>query len=616
MHSKCAWTGLGLLLLAGCYSPVRPAIDHLICSSVNQPLDQEQVGFPDEKSPQPANPVLPAPLPMPGVPKSGTGPGNPGGLQQVGHIEEQVGPEGQPKANLLKKLEVPPDLAYSELIPITGIDPRKMNAEEREKAAQKYFPLPSDVGADPQAGAQPGPAGRPLTLADLQKMARANSPQLRQAAANVESARGAMVQSGLYSNPTVGWQSTSSGPSGGPLFGPYIDQTISTMGKLKLAQAAAQKDLDNAELAYRRAETDLSYNVRQYYFAVLVAMENIRQNRALVSLTDEVFKALRDQYKNGELSGSYEPMQVGVFDAQARIALIQARNSYIVAWKDLAANLGLTGMPPTQVAGSVRDMGVPKYQYDTILQHVLNKHTDMLTAYNTIQKARYNLRLAEVTAVPDINVQLSIANDETPPGPNQISASFQIGGALPIWNLNQGNVWQAKAQLVNAMEQPHTVRINLTTALADAYRRYIENQQMLDIYRKDVLPRQVASFRAAVKRHYFVGPAADVGLMDLVTSEQNLVAVIASYMTVVQGQWQAIADVANLLQTDDIYQVAEGAQLAQSADLPEGVAQLLDLPCCHPCNPTPDPKLQGADPNWPTTGFPPVRLAAPVLPKG
>src|SRR5262249_50085548 len=159
-----------------------------------------------------------------------------------------------------------------------------------------------------------------------------------------------------------------------------------------------KKDLDNARLAYRKAEADLATSVRTGYFAALVAQEGIRANRALVKLTDTVFEVMVRQLRGGEVA-TYEPMQLGGFAAQARAARIASRNAYTLAWKQLAASLGLPALPPTQLAGRV-DMPVPLYHYDQVLARVLAGHTDVLTATNGIDKVRYNLRTAQVTPIP------------------------------------------------------------------------------------------------------------------------------------------------------------------------------------------------------------------------
>jgi cobalt-zinc-cadmium efflux system outer membrane protein len=592
MCKKHAWLALGMMLLAGCYGPARPEVDGLLCASALHPVDLQ---------PPAADSNVPPPRKDSSVPA-------PGDSQQakdrpdaqfdelvLAASQEKKADEIQPKAGsaLVKRLQPPADLEGSKVPRI--VMPATKDPAATEAWLNKYFPPLPDIG--PELQAVPGPGGAPLTLADLQQLAHANSPLLRQSASDVAAARGAMVQAGLYSNPTFGLTGSTEGPGGGPTYGPLFGQTISTMGKLKLARAAAEKDLENAQLAYRRAETDLIANVRSGYFAVLVGQESIRQNRALVALTDEMYKVMVQALKGGEFA-PYEPMQVGAFAAQARAGLIQARNSYTLAWKQLAAAMGLPAMPPTQLAGTIGELPLPKYRYDTVLAHVLSNHTDVLTAVNGIEKARFNLRLAEVTAVPDVNTQVGIANDASPPGPNRITGNFQVSVALPVWNLNQGNVYQSKAALMRANEEPHRVRDDLTSRVADAFRRYDENMVLLDLYHKEILPKQVQAYRSAVQR-YALGEAGGVAYLDLVSAEQNLVGGIGAYLTVLLAQWQAVADLGSLLQTNDIFQLAEGKHFAELPDL----SRLAELPCCHPCNPLPNDVFKGADLQWPEAGF-------------
>ena len=238
---------------------------------------------------------------------------------------------------------------------------------EVEAALQKSFPPLAKL--QPDADFQPGPDGVPLTLSDLQKIATTNSPLLRQAASDIEAARGAAIQAGLYPNPTVGYQSNGAGPSGGPTYGMLLGQSVKTLGKVKLAQDMAMMDLQNAELAYRRAETDLMAAVRTGYYSVLVGQESIRANRGLVELTDEVYRIMVLQLKGGVV-GPYEPFQLAVFSEQARTALVQARNSRLLAWKQLASTLGVPAMPPTALAGNVHHP-LPRIDFEKALAHVL-----------------------------------------------------------------------------------------------------------------------------------------------------------------------------------------------------------------------------------------------------
>jgi outer membrane protein, heavy metal efflux system len=541
--------GLAILPLAGCLSPVRQETDALLCHRAGLTAD-----------------LMP--------------PGTAALLR-----EEQPPVKPRPaKPNLEERLELPapaPGWDAPRLAMPNGW--RKFDEKKQDALLAKYFPPQLSMGADPKP--VPGPNGRPLTLADLQRLAREHSPLVRQAATDIKAMEGAALQAGLYPNPTLGVMSNSIGPNGGPIFGPTISQTIKTMGKLKLSQAAATMDLANAQLAYRRAETDLMAQVRQHYFAVLVAETSIRANRALAELTDEVYKVMLQQHKGG-IVATYEPAQVGVFAAQARMAVITAHNSYLLAWKQLAAALGRPEMPATEVAGGVAH-SLPRFDFDKALAHVLVNHTDALTAQYTIEKSRYNLRLAQVNAVPDVTLNATVAYDATSPGPPRWITFFGASVPVPLFDRNQGGIKQAQAQLMRANEEPHRVQSALTAAVADAYNRVELNRKFLETYRKQMLPQQAQAFRAVVQRHYGAGLADDKNpaFNDLIAAEQSVVNVITAYLTTLQAYWQAISDLASLLQTDDVYQMAVEIQNVPTPNL----AELLKLPCCHPCAQQPQP---------------------------
>src|SRR5207245_1044840 len=146
-------------------------------------------------------------------------------------------------------------------------------------------------------------------------------------------------------------------------------------------------------------------------FAVLVAQESLAVARALAVLTDEVYRLQLLQLRGGQTAG-YEPLQLHVFAVQARGNVVQARNRYLSAWRQLAAALGQPDLPPTQLAGRA-DAPVPEFPFDDVRLHVLENHTDLGTARNGILKARFNLQLAQVTPIPDVLTHFYVQKDNT-----------------------------------------------------------------------------------------------------------------------------------------------------------------------------------------------------------
>jgi hypothetical protein len=100
-----------------------------------------------------------------------------------------------------RRFNIPSELPGADAAPLVmpPMDATQ-SAEQRRSLAETLFP---EVTAATESSAEVAETGE-LTLTTFQQMALENSPVIRQAAANVENARGAAVQAGLYPNPIVG----------------------------------------------------------------------------------------------------------------------------------------------------------------------------------------------------------------------------------------------------------------------------------------------------------------------------------------------------------------------------------------------------------------------------
>jgi cobalt-zinc-cadmium efflux system outer membrane protein len=347
---------------------------------------------------------------------------------------------------------------------------------------------------------------------------------------------------------------------------------IKTGGKLNLLSAAMQMNFLNAELAFKRARFDLATTIRTDYYNLLVAKETLRVNKGLAHFTDEIFR-LQADLLGGGFAASHEPAALRSQAFVVRLGYKQAIANYLYAWKQLVADMGLKQLPLSVVEGQI-DRLIPNYDYDAVLAHVLRNHTDVLTARNTLQGARYSLKFAQVTPVPDIEVRADIWKEVTiEPKQHFLAATVSI--PFPIWDKNQGNIRAAASALVRAAEGPHQVEVALTSGLATAYASYKTNLAAVEYYRGNILPDQVRYYRGVFERRK-VDPTAAFG--DLVQAQQVLVADVTSYLGVLGTLWTSVVNVANFIQTDDLYQLGTPLELPQLPDFDA----LHPLPCPHP----------------------------------
>jgi cobalt-zinc-cadmium efflux system outer membrane protein len=466
----------------------------------------------------------------------------------------RVDPTG---AQAMPDLRIPPQLPGSEA-PAIQISSQRTEAEVN----RLYPPLPP-LPVEPKV--QPGPGGKPYTLADLQRLAAANSPTLRQAASDVEAAKGNVIQAKTYPNPTVAYVQTSTNNQNTAMeTGGSIAQPIITGGKQKLGSAASQKDLDNAVLTLRRARSDLSTAVRNAYYALLVDIETLAVTRALAQFSDEIYR-LQVGIVQGASAAGYEPTGLRAQAFTVRLAYKQAIATYIYDWKTLVATLGLPQLPLSELAGQV-DRFIPYYDYDQVRAFVLQNHTDILTARNGIKKAQYNLKLAQVTpALPDLSATFTMQKDFSNP-PFGTYQLVTLAFPLPIWDQNKGNIIAAQAALVRASEESHRAEVALTNSLALAYEGYRNNLYAMEYYRRNVLPDLVRYYRGVFARRQ-IDPNSAFG--DLVVAQQMLSSNVTAYTGILRSLWSSAVSVADFLQTDDLFQVAQRRDLPELPDFSE-----------------------------------------------
>ncbi|MBP3956518.1 TolC family protein [Gemmata sp. G18] len=462
-----------------------------------------------------------------------------------------VPPGGEP-GKVPRAFELPPGFPGTEVPPLR---PPKLTKDtppaDRLKLVREAYPEAVPVGSIE------APGGAPLTLADLQQTARANSPVLKRASADVGVAYGQMIQAGLHPNPTLGYEADQVTP--GPHApannagqqGAFVNQLIKFPGKLSLAQAVARFDYINAYVAVRKSEMDVSTAVRSSYFQVQLARKGIEVNTALVAMADEVYQLQLRQVAAGEAAG-YEPLQLYAQAVQARNALALAKANYRANWRQLAAALGQPDLAPAALTGSV-DLPPPVIDAAAARVRIAEAHTDILTARNRLLQAQTNLRLQRLNRVPDIATNLVVQYDNLA-RLNQFN--LQVGLPMPVFDRNQGNIRSAEFQIASNTAALTATENDLVSRLADALGRYESNRVAAANLREKVLPALTQVYQGVIRRYQQEPddvPRGKISFNDIVVAQQNLVQALQNYLTALTGQWQAVVDVGNLLQSDELY---------------------------------------------------------------
>ncbi|MGH9369879.1 MAG: TolC family protein [Thermoanaerobaculia bacterium] len=397
------------------------------------------------------------------------------------------------------------------------------------------------------AGAQ-APAEEPLTLADLEKMALEKNPTLRQAADELEAARGRAKQAGLFPNPTIGYSGDELGGEGRGKNGFFIEQTIPLGGKLALARDVFAKELQEAEANLEAQRLRVVNSVRSLYYEALIAARRVQVRSRLAQLSHEAVEVSRELLNTGAADRP-DLLEAEIEAREVNLALVTARNEEFHTWLGLSVMVGDPGLAPRPLAGS-DNLSVPELDRPAAVESLLRDSPQIRAAGAKIEQAEASLKRAGREAFPDLFVRGGSHYDrEQNAGtgrPVGWEGFVEAGISIPVFNRNQGGRRAAAAQLSRARAELTRTQLALRGQLSGVFEVYLTSLRAADEYRTEIVPRAEQAYRLYLARFQEMGAAYPQVLIAqrtlFQTSERYLRAIEEAHRAALQIQGFLLVD--------------------------------------------------------------------------
>jgi outer membrane protein, heavy metal efflux system len=371
----------------------------------------------------------------------------------------------------------------------------------------------------------------PLTLADLEQMALGNNPSLPVAGANVDAARGRTVQAGLYPNPVIGYMGNEIGDDGtAGMQGGFVSQEFVTGGKLRLDQAKAAQKVRETQFQFDAQQLRVVNDVRLRFYSSLVAQRQVELTDELVRISKQLVQFSQRLLAAQQLSKN-DVLLSEIESSESEILADNAHNQETEAWRRLAAVVGATELEPRPLAGEL-DAEIPDYTWEDSYARAVALNPELSAAEARVRRARIAIERERQQNVPNIDVMLSALHKNTN---HDDVAGVQVGFPLPILDRNQGNIFAAEAELIEAQNNVRRLELDLQDRLAMALRRYANARQQADRYKQEILPRAKQSLDL-VTRGYASG---QVDFLTQLTSQRTYIRVNLAYLGTLDELWQA-----------------------------------------------------------------------------
>lgn len=397
--------------------------------------------------------------------------------------------------------------------------------------------------ARPEEPLPPAPRNSPPAVYDLPgliALAESYSPALRQAAAEVEAARGRAHQAGLYPNPVLNGGAMQLGGNDSQYFA-QLSQEIITKNKLQLDQSAACREVFQAEYRYIKTRFELLTAVRQGYYAVLAGQQRVETLGKLVSIARKSQDAAQRLQAAGEGARS-DTLLLQLEVEKAEVQLQNAETVLAAARRQLAASMGLRDTPIDRVNGDLR-VSLAEFAALTLIEGYVPYNADVLVAEQEAARQRILLRRACVEPFPNVTITAGYMRQLV--GTNNI-VLLDAALPLPLWNKNQGNIYAAQAGVNRATENIATVQNQLARQVADAQGRFLAADQLVTRYEERIIPLA----REGVE---IIQRAFEQGQFDflrLLQAQRALVEAQLGYIEALETRWMTAAELAGLAQVE------------------------------------------------------------------
>jgi cobalt-zinc-cadmium efflux system outer membrane protein len=393
--------------------------------------------------------------------------------------------------------------------------------------------------------------GPVLRFEELEQMGLANNPTLKQAEAELRATEARKWQTGLYPNPTVGYQGEQirGGSFRGGEQGGFIQQEIVLGGKLGAGRNVVEQERKQAEQEREEQRLRILNAIRVAYYQALAAQETVALRASLLQLTQDAVDTSRQLFNVGQ-SDQPDVLQAEVEADQAELALAAAQQSQQRMWKALAAVVGKPDLPLSHLDGNLED--VPNIDPDEWLQKLLSDSPAAKIAQLGVTRAEAQLSRARREPIPNLQLRGGIEQNrellERSHQPVGLQGFAEVGIQIPLFNRNQGNIAAAKAEVERAQLETKRVQLLLRERLAATVQSYVTAKSAVDRYRNRMIPRGEDAYRLYLQKYNNMQAAYPQVLI----AQRTLFQLKVDYITALESAWISSIALKGFMLTDGL----------------------------------------------------------------
>ena len=343
-------------------------------------------------------------------------------------------------------------------------------------------PLPPAIALPAPASIPTDVPNRPLTADEAARIALRRQPNVAIARAGVIAAQGREVQAKSAMLPTIGTAASytnvalspvgnvpGSGTTSGYQLTAGVRQLLFDFNHTRdvVRQTSAQERSANASLT--KVQSDTVLQVKQAFYAYAQNARLAKVNEVNVANTRNHLAAAQARLNAGVgLPADVVRAQTAVADAIFNLNL--ARNLASVARVNLAEMMGIDPRTPVELADT-DETAIPSDDPTALIDQALKCRPEIAAACASLAAAGYSVSAARTVNSPALSANAGWLQrgSDFPPGNKTLTYGVAIEWTPFDSGYTAGRIEEAKANRLAAQAQLDSVRLSVTSDVAQAY---------------------------------------------------------------------------------------------------------------------------------------------------
>ena len=361
-----------------------------------------------------------------------------------------------------------------------------------------------------------------------------NNPVLQASFLRIGIAKGDLVQSGLFSNPSLGLALRFPQDGGLATIEGALIQNIIELWQIPVREQAAERALERAILEVAYSASQLAAETKAAYFAAVAAEQAIEVARDNLRIAEELLALVSDRQEAGVAS------QVDVNLAQSElveteVALQDTSLRAFEAKQNLSILLGLATPPDElRLADPIPEPPVWTLEVERLVELAKVERLDLRATRQAVRAAAARIDLEARSVIDVLGVGVDVERDSN----DQLGIGPAIELELPIFDQNRAQIAIATFEYREALKLQEALVLFVTQEVHGAHRRAETLWATARFYRERVLPQRQASLELA-RDAYRLGKTP---LLSYLEAQRTVVTSRSEYLERLRASASAIAD--------------------------------------------------------------------------